>query len=189
MKIFLETDRLILREIVMEDADAFFEMDSDPEVHKYLGNNPVKSKDQIIESINFIRTQYLENGIGRWAAVEKTSNEFIGWSGLKFVKDIVNNHTNYIDLGYRLRKKFWQQGYATESAVASLHYGFEKMNLHEMFASAHVDNIGSNKIIKSLGFQFVETYYYHDSLCNWYKITRTEWQQKYEKYFPNQYNH
>ena len=88
MKIFAETKRLILREILLTDIDGMFELDSDPEVHRYLGNKPVSDKDQIIKVINFIRQQYLDNGIGRWAIIDKKTNNFIGWTGLKFVTDM-----------------------------------------------------------------------------------------------------
>lgn len=176
MKIFAQTPRLLFREIVHNDADAFFEMDSDPEVHKYLGNKPVVEKEKIYEVINFIQQQYIDNGIGRWAIVEKSTNEFVGWGGLKLVKEYTNNHINYYDMGYRLRRKFWNQGIASESAVASLSYGFEVLNLNEIFASAHVDNIGSNKILHKTGMKLIETFYYDTStLCNWYEIKKSEW--------------
>src|SRR5690606_32498264 len=100
MKTYLETDRLILREIVSKDVDGMFELDSDHEVHKYLGNNPVKNKEEARKNIDFIRQQYIENKIGRWAVVERSSNQFIGWAGLKLIKETINNHIDYYDLGY-----------------------------------------------------------------------------------------
>lgn len=83
MKIYTETERLLLREILPTDVDAMFAMDSDSEVHKYLGNNPVKDKEQIRGVIEFIRGQYVEFGIGRRAIVDKKTNQFMGWAGLK----------------------------------------------------------------------------------------------------------
>lgn len=71
MKIFAETERLVLREITLTDIEGMFKLDSDSEVHKYLGNNHVKEKEQIIDVINFIRQQYIDNRIGRWAIIEK----------------------------------------------------------------------------------------------------------------------
>ena len=69
MKIFAETERLILRELLPTDAEGMFEMDGDPEVHLYLGNNPVKSIEQSEADIEFIRKQYIEKCIGRWAVI------------------------------------------------------------------------------------------------------------------------
>src|SRR5690606_24565220 len=133
IKVFSETERFILREILPTDVDKLFELDSDPEVHRYLGNSPVTGKDQIIDVINFIRQQYVDNGIGRWAIIDKKTNDFIGWTGLKFVTDLTNNHKNYYDLGYRLIKKYWGQGIATETALASLNYAFDKLNADEVY--------------------------------------------------------
>jgi [ribosomal protein S5]-alanine N-acetyltransferase len=82
MRFHIETKRLILRELQINDLKAWFEMDSDPAVHKYLGNQPVKKMDQIETAFISIQQQYVENGIGRWATIEKSSGNFIGWSGL-----------------------------------------------------------------------------------------------------------
>lgn len=97
VKIFAETERLILREILPSDVEGMFELDSDPEVHKYLGNQPVIEREQIADVINFIRQQYIDNGIGRWAIIDK-KQLFYCWAGLKFVTDLTNNHQNYFDL-------------------------------------------------------------------------------------------
>lgn len=175
MKIFAETQRLILREVLPADLDGFYELDSDPEVHRYLGNNPVKDKEKLRDIITFIRQQYAENGIGRWAIIDKSTHSFIGWTGLKLVRETVNNHTNHYDLGYRLIRKYWGQGIATEAAIASLKYGFEKLNLQEIYAAAHVDNTASNRILQKAGFTFIETFRYEQEINNWYKIAIGEW--------------
>lgn len=175
MNIFIQTDRLILREILPTDVDGMFALDSDPEVHKYLGNKPVTSKEQVVAVINFIRQQYIDNGIGRWAVIDKHTNDFMGWAGLKFVTELTNNHQNYYDLGYRLRKKYWGQGIATEAAKASLQYAFEQLKTHEVYAMADCENIGSNKILKKLGLQFIEKFYYDGIEHNWYCIKRGEY--------------
>jgi len=106
MKILAETERLILRDILPTDVEGMYQLDAAPEVHKYLGNKPVASREQTVEVINFIRQQYIDNGIGRWAIINKKSNEFLGWTGLKLVTDETNRHKNYYDLGYRLVKKY-----------------------------------------------------------------------------------
>lgn len=175
MTIFAETDRLILREIVDSDAAAFFEMDADPEVHKYLGNNPVKTIEEIKAVISFVRQQYVDNGIGRWALIEKSSGEFVGWGGMKLIKESTNNHIDFYDVGYRLLKKHWNKGYATESAKASLKYGFEQMNLDAIYGMTHIDNAASRNALEKSGLQFVETFEKDNMLCNWFKITKERW--------------
>jgi [ribosomal protein S5]-alanine N-acetyltransferase len=177
MKIFAETDRLILREVLPMDIDGMFELDSDPEVHKYLGNKPVTDKEQIINVIQFIRQQYVENGIGRWAIIDKKTNEFIGWAGLKFVTEETNNHQFYYDIGYRLKRKYWGQGIGTETALITLNYAFKILQVNEVYAAASCENVGSNKILQKIGLNLIETFYYDDIKCNWYKIDKDGFEQ------------
>lgn len=164
----LETQRLLIREISLTDVDGFYELDSDPEVHRYLGNKPVKTKEECEAVIKFVQQQYIDNGIGRWAAIEKETGNFIGWTGLKLVKEMTNNHINYYDLGYRLIRKYWGKGYATKSAMASLRYGFDTLKLSQLYACAHVDNVGSNKVLSKIGLTCLSTFDYDGAKHNWY---------------------
>lgn len=166
----IETPRLILRELIAADAAGMFELDSDPEVHRYLGNKPIAEMKQAEEVIKFVQTQYTENGIGRWAMVNKSTMEFMGWVGLKLNRDNQSPLPEYYDVGYRIIRKFWGQGFATEGAIASLEYGFNTLQLPEIFAAAHVLNQASNHILTKIGMQFLQTFKYDGELHNWYKI-------------------
>lgn len=178
MKIFAETERFILREILQSDLDGMFELDSDPEVHKYLGNKIVTDKNQIAQVINFVRQQYIDHGIGRWAIIDKRTNAFMGWTGLKFVTEVTNGHKNYYDLGYRLIRKYWGLGIATETALISLDYAFNTLKIAEVYAAASCENLASNKILQKVGMNFIETFYYEDINCNWYKIDKNKYDIK-----------
>jgi ribosomal-protein-alanine N-acetyltransferase len=172
MQIFIETKRLLLRELVPSDEQGMFEMDADPEVHKYLGNQPVKTMEECREVIHFIRQQYIDNGIGRWAVVEKETNQFIGWAGFKLIKEEINNHSDFYDLGYRFIKKYWGKGYATEATKACIDYGFNKMDLQEIYARTMTDNLNSRKVLEKSGFEFAGTFNLNGLPHVWYKITR-----------------
>lgn len=178
--IFAETNRTILREITLDDVEGFFEMDSDPEVHRYLGTKPVTGHDQIIEMVHYIRKQYADNGIGRWAVIDRRTLRFIGWSGLKLVKDEINHQTHYYDLGYRLVRKYWGQGIASETVPPALAYGFEKLQVKKIIATVHVDNTASNQVAMKAGFSFCETFFLHGLEHNWYELTYSEWLRKKE---------
>lgn len=175
MQIYIETKRLILREIEERDFQGMFSLDSDPGVHRYLGKKPIKSIEESKSIITYIRNQYEEHGIGRWAVIDKTTNEFIGWAGLKYEKEV--RPEPYYDLGYRLRKKFWGQGIATEAALESLNYGFGTMGLKEIYAGAHIDNVASNKVLQKVGLKFIETFEFDGDPHHWYGIAKNEWQQ------------
>jgi ribosomal-protein-alanine N-acetyltransferase len=174
MKSYLETERLILRNLEPKDAQGMFELDSDPEVLIYLGNNPLTSVKQSEEIIRMVQKQYAKNGMGRWAIIDKATNEFVGWTGLKY-EESVREEFNYYDLGYRLKKKFWGKGIATETALVSLEYGFEYLELEEICATAHVDNIGSNRVLQKVGFNFIEVIQIENEPCNWYSLKKADW--------------
>jgi len=177
MKIFAENDRLFLRELLPADVEGMFELDSDPEVHRYLGNNPVMSKAQSADVINIIRQQYIDNGIGRWTVVDKKTNAFMGWSGLKLITAETNGHINYYDLGYRLIKKYWGQGIATETAFLSLEYAFNILHANEVFAMADIENTGSNNVLKKAGLKFMEVFEFEGLRNNWYKMEKAEFER------------
>ncbi len=173
MEIFAETKRLILRELVEEDEESLFELDSDPEVHRYLGNQPVKNIEQIRLVIAFIRQQYEDNGIGRWAVIEKETQQFIGWSGLKLFREPVNGYENFYELGYRFMKKHWGKGFATEAAKASVDYGFNTLKLHEIFAMTDVNNLNSKQVLKKTGFTYLETFNFNDEPTDWFRLSKS----------------
>lgn len=175
MKIFAETDRILLREIVMDDAVAIFEMDADPEVHRYLGNSPIESMDEAVAYILFVRKQYEELGIGRWAIVDRENGEFLGWGGMKFRTDKVNGYQNYYDVGYRLLRKHWGKGYATESARASIDYGFSRMEMPSIYAMAHVENLASIHALQKSGLKITGQVVENDILCHWFEINKADW--------------
>ena len=177
MKIFAETKRLILREVLLTDLEAMFELDADPDVHKYLGNNPIKTKEEAKKTIELIREQYLERGIGRWAVVNKETNEFMGWSGLKLNSEKkFNGYSNFYDIGYRFIKRFWGKGYATESGKAAIQYAFNTMKLTTVYGITEIGNQASHNALLKIGLKYIEDFHYEKENLNlrWYKISASE---------------
>lgn len=178
MKIYAETERLILREILPTDLEDMFEMDSNPKVNKYLGIEPVTSREQTEKYIQFIREQYAGRGIGRWAAIEKASGDFIGWSGIKLntgEEDSLNGKQNFYDIGYRFIPRYWGKGYATESALVALDYGFKVKQYDVIAGIALIENIGSNKVLQKIGLQHIEDFKYEDTTACWYELNREDY--------------
>jgi [ribosomal protein S5]-alanine N-acetyltransferase len=170
MDLILETDRLLLREMKLLDAEALFEMDRNPNVHQYLWNKPVKDISEVHATIESVQLQYKNNNIGRFVMVLKETKELIGWAGLKFNTEMVNNKIHFYDIGYRLDEKFWGKGYASEASFAWLEYGFQTMKIPVMEAAAHSDNIASNRILQKIGLQMTETYLEDGVSWNWYEL-------------------
>jgi len=173
-EIFFETERFKIREINFNDIEGMYKLDSNPNVHEYLGNKPIYNKEDARKTVEFIRKQYVENGIGRWAIINKANNEFVGWTGFKWITEETNGRKNYYDLGYRLTEENWGKGIATETAIGSLKYGFENLKTDRIIAIADCNNEGSNKILKKIGMKFIEKFLYHGVEHNWYEINKDE---------------
>jgi RimJ/RimL family protein N-acetyltransferase len=152
MKPQIETERLLLRPLLAEDAAGMFALDSNPEVHRFLGNQPISTLEESEKVIAFVQQQYAELGIGRWAVIEKSTGEFMGWSGLKKITEAFLGMPFYYDLGYRFRPEYWGKGYATESAKAWVHEAFNTLQLSELYASTHLENHASAGVLLKCGF-------------------------------------
>ena len=178
MKIHFETQDLLVRDFEVTDVQNIYDLDSDPEIHEFLGKKPMKTIEEARQVINSIRNQYVKNGTGRWAIIDKKTNEFIGWTGLK-CETVLRKEFSYYDLGYRIKKKYWGQGIATKTAIESLKYGFQKLDLEEICAAAEIKHVASNKILKKIGLKLAETFIYEGVNHNWYRIDKKEWQDLY----------
>ena len=157
MTFTFETPRLLFRELTPSDEAGMFELDSNPEVHTYLGNNPVTDIEQIREVLRNVGERYKTNGTGRMAVILKESGEFIGWAGFKLEQNI-NGHEQFYDLGYRFIQKHWGKGYATEAAAAFVDYGFNVMKLDLINAYTESGNIASRKVLEKAGLKMIETF-------------------------------
>ena len=177
MKIHLQTKDFITRDIEEDDLEGMFDLDSNSRVHKYLGENPIKTKDQARDIIKNIREQYDTNGIGRWAIEDKKTGEFIGWTGFR-LEGKLRPDREYIDIGYRLREKFWGKGIATETALACLKYGFETLNYDKICGCAEIEHIASNKILQKIGLKYIEDFKFEKHNLHWYVLTQEEWHNK-----------
>lgn len=175
----IETENLILRHLKPSDLERMYELDSNPIVHKYLGNKPNTSKLQSEKDIAFNIQQHIDRGIARWAAIEKSSGEFIGWSGLRLNNDLTfNNKTNFYDVGYRFITRYWGRGYATESSIVALDYFFNTMNKELLVGVAEVKNIASNRVLEKIGLDFINEFNINAVKANWYELKKENYAKK-----------
>lgn len=169
VKTILETPRLLLRTVDEQDVQGFFELDSDPEVVRYVGSPPIKSPEQSLEIIHSIQKQYHDFGMGRWTVLSKETGEFLGWCGLKRMAGItVNGFTDHVDIGYRFLRKHWGAGYATESAQATLDYGFQALKLSEIYAMADLENLASQHVLNKIGLKRENEFQWEGNSCVWF---------------------
>lgn len=151
MKKVLETERLYLREFTIEDAQLLIDLNSNPNVTRYVGDGPVKDLEEAKTILTDIIFPQYPNKMGRWAVHLKDNDEFIGWCGLKYIAEV-----NETDLGYRFFENHWGNGYASEAAKAVLNYGVDTLKLKNIIACAAKANTASLNVIKKLGMAYLE---------------------------------
>ena len=148
LKIILETERLILREVVAADANFMQELVNDPNWITYIGQRNVFS---LADATEFIRTRFEETyrskGIGLWLVEQKSTGVSIGICGL-----VDRPALDDIDLGYAFLPRFRSSGFAFEAAQACLTFGREKLQLTRIVAITSPENKPSCSLLEKLGF-------------------------------------
>lgn len=156
----LNTPRLILREFSTQDANHFYDLNSNPEVIKYTGDPPFVNIEEAQKFLSNYK-DYESNGFGRWAVIEKQTGQFVGWCGLKYHSE------GYVDLGFRFFQHHWGKGFATESAQACIQYAKSELNLKRLIGRVVPENKVSINVLEKLGFTF-----YKIGECHHIKNTR-----------------
>jgi RimJ/RimL family protein N-acetyltransferase len=173
----IETPRLVLRPFALDDLDAFASMNADAEVMRYIGAGKPQSREQTgARLLAFIEHQK-EHGFGLWAAVDKASGDVAGFCGLQFL-----DHTPEVEVGYRLAKRFWGMGLASEAARTSLRYGFEELGLDRIVAVVRPENAASQRVVEKIGLRYVRDARFYNTDVRYYAITRDEYERDESTY-------
>lgn len=159
MNLKLETKRLSIKPVTLDDKEAIFQYRRDKTTNKYQGWIP----ETVEDVVTFIgKTSTVINEPGTWfqfAIVEKESQKIIGDIGAHFF----DNENKQVEIGFTLDKDFQNQGYATESLKCVLNFLFNDLNKHRVIASTDPANLNSIKLLERLGFRreahFVESLY------------------------------
>lgn len=145
----LETPRLIVRHLTMEDLDIFAEICHDAEVVRFVGDGQPLTRQQVALWIMRSQNNYQNRGFGCFAVVHKESQQMIGYAGFALPDNAP------LELVYGFDKSYWGQGLASEVAQALIEYGLNSINLAEILATVDPDNIASVRILEKLGFKFL----------------------------------
>lgn len=146
----IETYRLILRHLTLEDTEALAAIYADPIVMKFFpGTQSPEETKQTIEKLIKRYEQHNYN-FGLWATIYKLDNQFIGRCGVK----PLDNKCSELEMAYLLAKEYWGMGLATEAACAIRDYGFEKIGCHRLIASIDHGNIASQKVASKTGLTY-----------------------------------
>ena len=148
----LETERLILRKLKIEDADAMYVYASNDDVTKYVLWDSHTSPEQTKQFLQFMIDKYKQENYA-WAVTLKDSDEFIGT-----IDYVMLDHNERIgEIGYALSHLYWGKGYMSEAAKAVLHYGFTELHLERIQARCFAENIGSERVMQKAGMVYEGT--------------------------------
>jgi len=185
VQIFLETERLVLRRFTEDDVENLVELDGDPDVMRFINGGRPTTREEIESEELPAFLSYYERfaGYGFWAAVEKSTAQFVGWFHFR-PPDAAR--PDDVELGYRLRKSVWGKGYATEGSRALIEKGFAETSAQRVFASTMVVNVASRRVMEKAGLRFVRTF--HQPWPDYiegeeqgdveYALLRSEWEHR-----------
>ncbi|MBA3530791.1 MAG: GNAT family N-acetyltransferase [Ardenticatenales bacterium] len=147
----LETDRLILRRLVLTDLDDLFVLYSDPTLRQYFPEGTL-TYDETREEVEwFLEGHPRHPELGLWATILKEGNQFIGRCGLL---PWTIEERSEVEVAYMIAKEYWGQGLGTEAAQGILDYGFETLRLSRLVCMIDADNLASIQVATNIGMTF-----------------------------------
>ena len=182
----IETLRLLLQPITLDDLGALAQLWAEADVMRYLPSGKPRSVEATQTELNYMLEHWQQYGFGTWALrlKEPSQPEFIGYCELQYLHEEpcgvsaeVARQVKEVELGYGLAKTYWGQGIAREAASAALRYGFEVVKLPRIVAAIHEDNIASRRILEGLGMTEQADMNYYGA-CPHFAISREAFQPK-----------
>jgi len=155
----LDTERLVIRSFVPDDADALHErVFSLPEAMRFIPKGTVTDVERTRRSVRRYIEHETTHGFSLWAVLDRTTGEFIGSCGLVLVEGTGPE----VELAYHFAPDRWGQGYATEAARASLAYGFGEAGLERIIAISAPEHHASRRVMEKCGMTLVGPCRYYD---------------------------
>jgi ribosomal-protein-alanine N-acetyltransferase len=176
----LETARLRLRPITPDDEADLHRLFSDPEVMRYLSGGKVRTREESAAATAEAVAHWARHGHGIWAVIQRTTGQFVGRCGLRFLEDI-----GQTELLYTLGRAFWGQGLATEAGAAALAFGFERCGLERIIALALPEHVASRRVMEKLGLRYERRAPFRGFETVWYALDRSDFLRRAGHPFPN----
>lgn len=150
-KVILETERLLLRRLVIDDLDELFVLYSDPEMREYYPEGILNYEETKEELEWFLNGHPRHPELGLWATIHKETGKFIGRCGLLpwTIEDKLE-----VEVAYMIDKAFWKKGLATEAARGIVRYAFDQLNLSRLICLMDPANIASQRVAEKAGMSF-----------------------------------
>jgi RimJ/RimL family protein N-acetyltransferase len=181
-EVFLETPRLLLRRFTADDADLLVALDADPDVMFFINAGVPTPRAEIEDDVLPAFLSYYQRfaGYGFWALEVRATGAFVGWVHYRPLPDAPPDEP---ELGYRLMKAAWGQGFAAEASQAVIDHGFRALGVRRVVASTMTVNTASRRVMEKVGMRLIRTFH-----ADWpvripgdeegdveYAITREEW--------------
>ena len=148
--IILETERLILREVTVEDAAFILELFNEPSWLHFIGDRGIKTMEAARDYVeNVFREKYARSGFGSWLVELRGSSLRVGLCGL-----IKRDGLEDVDLGFAFLATHQRKGYATEAASATITFAKTRLGLNRVVAITSPSNESSRRLLEKLGFRF-----------------------------------
>lgn len=144
----LRTERLLLRRWQKTDLEPFAALNADEEVMEHFPR--VLTRDESDAFASAIEAHFEQHGFGWWAVEVEGDDAFIGFVGLRRVP-FEAHFTPAVEIGWRLARKHWGHGYASEAARAAVSFGFEEIGLDEIVSFTTPENLRSRAVMARLG--------------------------------------
>lgn len=155
----LETGRLTLRPMLASDIDALLLIFTDPNVMAAFDHPPF-TPEQMQCWLQRNLDHQVEHGYGLFSVILRETGELIGDCGLEQMDDM-----NAAELGYDFRSEFWNQGYATEAAVAVREYAFQTLQVPRLISLIRVGNVASKRVAEKVGMTLEEEFTRYEIRC------------------------
>jgi ribosomal-protein-alanine N-acetyltransferase len=165
--IIVETPRLTLRVLEIDDVEALERVHGDPDVMRFSVDG-AKTRDQILRYIANARECHRRTGHSQWAVVWRQAGLCIGECGI-WQQDVdgIAGH----EISYRLRRDFWNRGIATEAARFCRDYGFERLRLDRMISIVDPRNTASIRVAEKIGMAREKEGVFHGIAVTIYGVT------------------
>lgn len=144
----IKTDRLLLLKPEITDLEIYFKINNKPENNMFNPAGPMESISVAEISFDKLLNHWKEYGFGQWKILTQEKNAIIGFGGLSFKQ---YDNENKLNLGYRIDKKYWGKGYATEVARYSIHHGLKCLEKDEIYGLVRPDHKASIRVLEKCG--------------------------------------
>ena len=152
------TERLVARSWQIEDLPHAMELWGDPDVTALIDSRSKLTKAQVQEKLCAEIERERSSGVQYWALFNHRNGDFVGCGGLR--PWVYTPSAADFEVGFHLVKRCWGKGFGREAALGTLEYAWEELRLWKVYAGHHPDNGASEKILKKLGFEFIENVFY-----------------------------